>query len=132
MGNVCETSPITADALTTRIQDALNYTPLHISGDSALDNSTDNKTNSSRTLEKIAICTGAAQDMIDQAANMGCDAFISGEISERTTHSARELGVDYFACGHHATERGGVQALGDLIAQQLGLSVQFIDINNPV
>ena len=57
--------------------------------------------------------------------------FISGEISERTTHIARELGIDYFACGHHATERGGIQALGEIVAQEYGLPVTFIDIENP-
>ena len=56
---------------------------------------------------------------------------ISGEISERTTHMARELGVDYFAAGHHATERGGVIRLGEVINQQLGIDVAFIDIDNP-
>ena len=69
--------------------------------------------------------------MIEQAALMGCDAYISGEISERTTHSARELGIDYLACGHHATERGGIQALGDLVAQHFDIPVTFIDIDNP-
>jgi putative NIF3 family GTP cyclohydrolase 1 type 2 len=69
--------------------------------------------------------------MIEQAALMDCDAYISGEISERTTHSARELGIDYFACGHHATERGGIQALGELVSEQFNLSVTFVDIVNP-
>ena len=69
--------------------------------------------------------------MIEQAAIMGCDAYISGEISERTTHIARELGIDYFACGHHATECGGIQALGEMLAQEFGLPVTFVDIENP-
>lgn len=70
--------------------------------------------------------------MIEQAYAMGCDVFISGEVSERTTHFAREMNIDYFACGHHATERGGVRALGELVAKQLGVAVQFVDIDNPV
>lgn len=69
--------------------------------------------------------------MIEQAANMGCQLYISGEISERTTHSARELGIDYLACGHHATEMGGIQALGEVIKSTLGLEVTFIDDPNP-
>ena len=62
---------------------------------------------------------------------MGCEAFISGEISERTTHFARELGIDYLACGHHATEIGGVKALGEVIGNHFELDVQFIDDPNP-
>jgi putative NIF3 family GTP cyclohydrolase 1 type 2 len=62
----------------------------------------------------------------------GADAYVSGEISEPTVHSAREHGIHYFAAGHHATERYGVQALGKLIAQRFDLQHQFIDIDNPV
>jgi dinuclear metal center YbgI/SA1388 family protein len=84
-----------------------------------------------RELNLIGLCTGAAQDWIDQAALRGCDLYISGEISERTVLSARELDIDYMAAGHHATERGGVRALGAQIASDLGLKVSFIDIENP-
>jgi len=85
-----------------------------------------------RPIRRIAWCTGAAQDMIVEAAQSGADAFVSGEISERTTHLARELGMVYFAAGHHATERYGVQALAQAAAQALGFEQQFIDDPNPV
>ncbi|MGO3082400.1 Nif3-like dinuclear metal center hexameric protein [Psychrobacter celer] len=131
VGNIATCPPQSAESLTQTITQALGRIPLHISGhyqylaDEAAD------TAAPKLLKRIGICTGGAQDMIEQAAAMGCDAYISGEISERTTHSARELGIDYFACGHHATERAGIQALGDIVAQQFGLSVRFIDIDNP-
>lgn len=64
--------------------------------------------------------------------DMGLDAFISGEISEPTVHLARELGIHYIAAGHHATERYGVKALGEHLAAQFAVSVEFIDIDNPV
>ncbi|RKL95117.1 Nif3-like dinuclear metal center hexameric protein [Moraxella catarrhalis] len=120
IGNVATTNPILASEFSDKITKVLGRTPLHIAA-----------TDGDRRLNKIALCTGGAQDMIEQAATMGCDAFISGEISERTTHMARELGVDYFAAGHHATERGGVIRLGEVINQQLGIDVAFIDIDNP-
>jgi len=125
VGNIATCIPQNADSLITQITHALGRTPLHISA-----NNTATKTHN-KLIERVGICTGGAQDMIEQAAVMGCDAFISGEISERTTHIARELGIDYFACGHHATERGGIQALGDIIAEHFGLPVTFIDIDNP-
>jgi putative NIF3 family GTP cyclohydrolase 1 type 2 len=62
---------------------------------------------------------------------LGLDAFISGEISEQTTHSAVEQGIHYFAAGHHATEKGGVQALGAWLAEHFGVEHHFIDIPNP-
>ncbi len=77
-------------------------------------------------------CTGAAQGAIVEAAAAGVDAFISGEISESTVHLARELGIHYFAAGHHATERAGVRALGDHLAEHFGVEHRFIDIANPV
>nr|WP_067298641.1 Nif3-like dinuclear metal center hexameric protein [Marinobacterium profundum] len=83
-------------------------------------------------IERIGWCTGAAQGYIEQAAELGLDAYLSGEISEPTVHSAREHGVHYIAAGHHATERYGVQALGEHLAQHFGLEWRFADIDNPV
>lgn len=82
-------------------------------------------------IKRFGWCTGGAQGFIDQAAHLGLDAYISGEISEKTTHSAREEGVHYFAAGHHATERGGVQALGLWLEREFGVKHRFIDIQNP-
>ena len=79
----------------------------------------------------VGWCTGAGQQFIEQAARLGLDAFVSGEISEQTVHTARECGVHYFACGHHATERYGVQAVGRHLEEKFGLRHQFIDIPNP-
>jgi dinuclear metal center YbgI/SA1388 family protein len=86
---------------------------------------------SNKKMKTIAWCTGGGQDYIELAAEQGIDAFISGEISEKTTHIAREMDIHYFAAGHHATERYGVKALGEHIAQEQGLEVVFIDIDNP-
>lgn len=83
-------------------------------------------------LGRIAWCTGAAQSYLEQAAALGAQAYISGEISEQTVHAAREAGIHYLAAGHHATERYGVQALGDHLAEQWGIAHQFVDIDNPV
>ncbi|KPH63232.1 Nif3-like dinuclear metal center hexameric protein [Pseudoalteromonas porphyrae] len=83
-------------------------------------------------IETIGWCTGGGQGYIDLAANQGLDAYLTGEASEQTIHSSREQNIDFFAAGHHATERYGIQALGELLAQQHGFDVTFIDIDNPV
>jgi dinuclear metal center YbgI/SA1388 family protein len=83
-------------------------------------------------VRRVGWCSGAAQDYIEGAAALGLDAFISGEISEPTVHAARELGIHYLSAGHHATERLGVQALGEHISDCFSLEFQFIDIANPV
>ena len=83
-------------------------------------------------VDTIAWCSGAAQNMLGAAIEAGAKVYISGEISEPTVHLARETGVAYLACGHHASERYGVQALGQLIAQEFGIEHQFVDIDNPV
>jgi dinuclear metal center YbgI/SA1388 family protein len=84
------------------------------------------------SVEKVAWCTGAAQGYITQAVQQGVDVFISGEVSEQTVHVAREEGIAYIAAGHHATERYGVQALGEEMTRRFGLQHQFVDIANPV
>jgi len=86
---------------------------------------------SARPLRRIAWCSGGAQDWFEAAIAAGADAFITGELSEPQVHYARESGVAYIACGHHASERYGVQALGRQVAQNLGLEHQFIDIDSP-
>jgi putative NIF3 family GTP cyclohydrolase 1 type 2 len=65
------------------------------------------------------------------AAEQGIDAYITGEVSEQTIHTAREMDIHFYAAGHHATERYGVKALGEYIQQELGIEAVFIDIDNP-
>jgi dinuclear metal center YbgI/SA1388 family protein len=83
-------------------------------------------------IKTVAWCTGGAQGYIDKAFALGADAYLSGEISEPTFHSAVENGIHYFAAGHHATERYGVQALGEELALKFDLQHQYVEIDNPV
>jgi dinuclear metal center YbgI/SA1388 family protein len=80
---------------------------------------------------KIAWCTGGAQGYFEAAIAAGADAFITGEMSEPQAHYARECGVAFLACGHHASERYGAPAVAAHVAQQFGVAHQFIDIDNP-
>ncbi len=112
-------APESAAEFAQRIQGALDRQPLHLPGGAEL-------------IRLVAWCSGAAQDYIVKAAALGVDAFISGEVSEQTAHLASELGIHYFAAGHHATERFGVRALGDNLADRFGLEHHFLDISNPV
>ena len=82
-------------------------------------------------IKNIAWCTGGAQGYFEAAIAAGADAFITGEISEPQTHYAREMGVPFFACGHHASERYGAPAVAAHVAAQFGLVHEFIDIDNP-
>lgn len=87
---------------------------------------------SNKEIKTVAWCTGGGQNYIALAAEQGIDAFITGEASEQTTHVANEMDIHFFAAGHHATERYGAKALGEYLAQQFSLNVEFVDINNPV
>ncbi|MBH0026766.1 Nif3-like dinuclear metal center hexameric protein [Pseudoalteromonas sp. SWN29] len=112
-------TPLSGKAFADKIAKVLNRTPL---------------TSLVRLakIETIALCTGGGQGYIDLAAEQGIDAYLTGEASEQTIHSSREQNIDFFAAGHHATERYGVKALGELLAQEHGFDVTFIDIDNPV
>ena len=116
--------PMTIEAFATKIAQVLQRQP-------TVCNAEELTQNPPHLIRKVGICTGGGQGYIDLAAQMGCDAFISGEISEQTTHSALEQGIHYFACGHHATERYGIKALGEWLAKTYELDVEFVDIDNP-
>lgn len=110
--------PITAGELCTRTGQALARGPLLV-GDAQ------------RVVRRVAWCTGGAQGYFAQAIDAGVDLYLSGEISEQTTHLARESGVPYIAAGHHATERYGIRALSAHLAGQFGLQAEYVDIDNP-
>jgi len=112
-------TPMSANEFSQKIAAALQREPLHIGNDD-------------ETIQTIAWCSGAAQNYIEQAAEFGVDAYLTGEISEQTVHIARESRLHFYAAGHHATERYGVQALGEHLAEQFAINHQFIDISNPV
>jgi len=109
----------TAGQLATQIGAGLAKSPMLI-GDPA------------RPVRRLGWCSGGAQDYFEQAIALGVDAFVSGEISEQTVHLARESGVAYLACGHHASERYGVAALAAHLNLNCGLQCEFVDLDNPV
>lgn len=86
----------------------------------------------SQRVAQVAWCTGAAQGMMQEAVDAGATVYITGEASEPTAHLARETGCAFIGAGHHATERYGVRALGEALAEHFGIRVTFIDIDNPV
>jgi dinuclear metal center YbgI/SA1388 family protein len=111
-------APTLAGKLVQRMEQVLDRAPLLIG-------------EPSRKVARIAWCSGGAQDYFEAALATGADVFISGEISEQTTHLARETGMAFIAAGHHATERYGVEALGAHLAESFGIDVAFVDIDNP-
>jgi dinuclear metal center YbgI/SA1388 family protein len=102
----------------TRVQRTLGRAPTVVAGDG-------------RPLARIAWCTGGAQGYFEAAIAAGADAYLTGEISEPQAHLARETGVAFLACGHHATERYGAPAVAAHVAAALGLEHEFVDIENP-
>ncbi|MGL9735717.1 MAG: type 2 GTP cyclohydrolase I [Symbiopectobacterium sp.] len=111
--------PVSGEALRERLETRLGRSVLHC-GD-----------NAPSQITRLAWCSGGGQGFIEQAARFGVEAFITGEVSEQTIHIAREMGLHFYAAGHHATERGGIKALGEWLAQQHGFDVTFVDIPNP-
>ncbi len=114
----CLLQSLSGEQFKRSIHVLLQREPLHIEAD--------------RPIKNVALCSGAAQGYIEQAIDLGVDAFISGEVSENTWHVAKENNIHYYAAGHHATERYGIQALGEHLAQHFGLSHHFVDVYNPV
>ena len=111
--------PMPVEEFKKFVSEKLKFDAIHLPADKTM-------------IEKVGFCTGGAQDFIVKAAEQGCDAYISGEVSERTFYEAKELGVHYFACGHHATERYGVQRLGQAISEQFDIEYVYFELNNPI
>ncbi len=118
LGTPASGSYADAAALATHIEMTLNHSVVLVQGKPG-------------PVRKLAWCTGGAQGYFEEAVAAGVDAFITGEISEPQAHYARECGVSFLACGHHASERYGAPAVAAHVAQQLGLAHAFIDIDNP-
>jgi dinuclear metal center YbgI/SA1388 family protein len=118
LGFLGECAPSTAADWTAHVQHKLGRN-VTLVGDDA------------QPVRRVALCTGGAQSYFESAIAAGADLFITGEISEPQAHYARECGVAYIACGHHASERYGAPAVAGHVAQQLGLVHEFIDIPNP-
>ncbi|MAX92337.1 MAG: Nif3-like dinuclear metal center hexameric protein [Pseudomonas sp.] len=110
-------TPLAPAEFMRRIQSALGREPVMVE--------------SPGLIRRVAWCTGGAQGYIDQAVAAGVDAYLTGEISEPTAHIARENELSFFAAGHHATERYGVQALGEYLAKRFAIEHLFIDCPNP-
>ncbi|WP_417777321.1 Nif3-like dinuclear metal center hexameric protein [Stutzerimonas xanthomarina] len=110
-------TPLAPAEFMQRVQSALGREPVMVEGPGLI--------------RRVAWCTGGAQGYIDQAVTAGVDAYLTGEISEPTAHIARENELSFFAAGHHATERYGVQALGEYLAKRFAIEHLFIDCPNP-
>ncbi|WP_298834576.1 Nif3-like dinuclear metal center hexameric protein [uncultured Piscinibacter sp.] len=110
--------PLTVAALAALLQYRLGRPATVVEGDG-------------RPLRRVAWCTGGAQGYFEAAIAAGADAFVTGEISEPQAHYARETGVAFLACGHHASERYGAPAVAEQVAHHFGLEHQFIDVDNP-
>lgn len=111
--------PVSGQQLADRIEERLLRKPLWCGE------------NGRERIKKLAWCSGGGQGFIDSAARFAVDAFITGEVSEQTIHSAREQGLHFYAAGHHATERGGIQALAQWLMTATDLEVSFFDVDNP-
>ncbi len=117
LGELAE--PVSGDTFADNIATKLQQKPFYVPG-------------KNKEIHKIAWCSGAGQDLIEEAYFQGADAYLTGEVSERTVHLAKETGIHFFAAGHHATERYGVKALGEHLSELFHLKHQYIEIDNPI
>lgn len=113
------TKPMPINTFVEQVSSSLNRQALHLPG-------------GPEVVQTIAWCSGGAQNYIEKAIEWHADVYISGEVSEQTTHLAREAGIHYLAAGHHATERLGIKTLGEHLADKFNIECHFVDIENPV
>ena len=119
VGLGCVLDPVDVDELAARVGEVVERAPLVLRGDE-------------RGIRRLAVATGAAGHDLVVAAHLGYDALLTGEAEEPNAATARELGIHLIAAGHHATERFGVQALGEHLAERFDLEWRYVDVANPV
>lgn len=111
--------PVAVDDLLARVAEATQPRPLHFAG-------------GPDAIRSLAVVSGAAAGMLGRVAADGLDGLLTGEPREQTRGLAREHGVHAICAGHHATERAGVRALGDRLAERHGVAHRFVDTGNPI
>lgn len=111
--------PVPVVTLLERVAVATQPDPLHFPG-------------GPDAVSRLAIVSGAAAGMLPRVAADGLDGLLTGEPREQTRGLAREHGVHAICAGHHATETGGVQALGRRLEERFGVAHRFVDTGNPI
>jgi len=111
--------PCELEAFVARVAEVVGREPLAFAG-------------GPQRIERVAICSGGAASLLVRAAHEGYDLYLTGEPGEPSLHTARELGIHFVAAGHYATERLGVQALAQHLAERFGLEWEFVELPNPV
>jgi dinuclear metal center YbgI/SA1388 family protein len=119
IGFVGSTESMTGEQLKWRIHEHLGREPLHLDY-------------GPEQISRVGVIAGSAPDYLEEAVAAGCQAFITGEPAERVNSAAKELGVHFYAAGHHATEKLGIQRVGSLLAGEFGVAHEFVDIPNPI
>jgi dinuclear metal center YbgI/SA1388 family protein len=116
-GTLSEPEP--AAALATRLGAAIGSRPLVFAG-------------GADPVRTVGVISGGAAKDIATAAELGLDCFITGEPDEDSPYLAAELRVTLIAAGHNATETVGVQALGQRLVEEFGVTTTFLPVENPV
>ncbi len=119
IGMRADAGGIGIDELSARIERALEREPLVFP-------------HGPEAIHGVGVISGGAQSELGQAVSSGLDAYVTGEVSESTLHHAKEEGIHFISAGHYATEKVGIQALGEHLVQQFGLTVEFVDVPNPI
>ena len=82
-------------------------------------------------ISSVALVSGGAHKIIDQAISEEVDCFITGSFDEPIWHISHEENINFIAMGHAATEKIGVRALGNHLSEKFKLELKYIDTPNP-
>ena len=74
----------------------------------------------------IGICSGGAGEFAEEAKNLGCDLYLTGEASWGDVIAAENCGMKMVCAGHYETEVFGVRALAG--AMRRALKVNAVDL----
>ncbi len=86
-----------------------------------------------KEIETVAICGGAGAEFAPEIAEMGIDAFVTGDVKYHELLDAKEAGLTLIAAGHFETENPAMAILaGKLRGQFSETDIIVLSQTNPV
>ncbi len=79
-------------------------------------------------IKTIAIVSGGAEDLLEEAIDNTIDLYITGELSHTAYHLAKENSINAIAGGHYDTETIGVSLVAKKVCDEKNIEVIFLDV----
>lgn len=67
--------------------------------------------NTSKSIKKVAVCSGSGSSYLETAFKLGADLYISGDVKYHDAQNAKEIGICWIDVTHYASENIAIPVL---------------------